>query len=529
MFVNALGLFIPIVILATILILSLIANPSFNKAIHMEVVWQQKYSKLPVLSQDMVIDAQRVWYEMLHSRKIISITFCVWTVFAMTMMITYTTLSLRLIFGVRKQLVKARKSMAKNGATSIVTRRVEDDRNFSTVAQKHPVAYDIERTGAKIEFPSTISSPTSQQTAFNRSTPPLKNHTYLAPSGVTHVQQRMEGSIDIHSPDPKLKSEEIFPRTEVEQSLENHESNEEVQKSKADGFFKQPRLPNFVLPQPRSTSGLQHITQYERTRELRKAFVHICIHCAALCPACLCFAAIAAYQAASIYGRFEQPRGLGNYHEKDFATIVLFAGYATVVFGTITLVAIAQRAYEPVFSSILGTSGTSTGGASASHSDSSKSHGHTRRSSKILLAAPFRLVGGRTVSRSKRKRNSIPLPHITTTFFETHSRTVEDMSQEEARIVGTLDNRRKDDGFPNKVSEPATRGEIHNHHGPQKISETAETFALSPSRASPHDMEDDGDDEDRRSVSSTSSDNGATYFKGGVWRTRQGINRKSRV
>lgn len=103
------------------------------------------------------------------------------------------------------------------------------------------------------------------------------------------------------------------------------------------------------------------------------------------------------------------------------------------------------------------------------------------------------------------------------------------MSQEEARIVGTLDNRRKDDGFPNKVSEPATRGEIHNHHGPQKISETAETFALSPSRASPHDMEDDGDDEDRRSVSSTSSDNGATYFKGGVWRTRQGINRKSRV
>lgn len=473
-FINGLGLFIPLTIFFAIVIPAVIASNIVNQGIEMEAAWQATYAFQAELTQEMAIDAQRVWYRLLQGYFIVASIFIAWVVFAFGMTVAYTTISWRLVKSVHRELARVRGEEVSQGSETSTpdwrkhfaftpTMRGSEPKDDRIDLQTYPS--DTKKEGFHPNTASSkgLSNHTRQPFEANEMNPSASSAHLLARPAQAQLKNGMLSADDSdlanRSPSSFGKGEECMPNLNRSSSgapsrWAPSEIKDDRQQGERRRWLPRIRLPNLIL-QPGSNQPTrqwqqpskkqreqQHQKQLrgpnnkpdpprdhsKRTKELRSAFVHIVIHFVAISPACALFLLIALMQLLSSHAALEQPRGLtGTYVERWFAIVVVSVVWVTCVFGSITLFAIALRTYEPVFSagaetvtSVVG--GSAAGARSPVGADENNVNGEDplHRSSS-LTSSPGRLKGLFKASRPRRAPRRA-VDHTTSTFFETRSR-----------------------------------------------------------------------------------------------------------
>jgi hypothetical protein len=118
-------------------------------------------------------------------------------------------------------------------------------------------------------------------------------------------------------------------------------------------FWRRIPVPNLIL----RSSGERMVVPRRQLRrdqisQLNKALTHILIQVCAISPACLSFMFVALFLAVCLYSSFEQPRNGATYIEVVIPVAVIAIDWIVCLFGGTTIIALAQRTYEHIFSHI---------------------------------------------------------------------------------------------------------------------------------------------------------------------------------
>ncbi|PWN31790.1 uncharacterized protein FA14DRAFT_93027 [Meira miltonrushii] len=102
--VNFIAAGLPAILCTSVAIPSFMANAHYNKAQKMEEDWQGMYANQTVFTQEMVTEAQLIWYKVLQGTRTASVVFYLWFVWAVVCWLLYTSITFRLIMTIRSEL-----------------------------------------------------------------------------------------------------------------------------------------------------------------------------------------------------------------------------------------------------------------------------------------------------------------------------------------------------------------------------------------------------------------------------------------
>jgi hypothetical protein len=284
---NICGGVLPFVQAASVIAPGVVAHLQYVIALDDYDKWLARYGSQTELSQEMLVAAQRIWYAQLRSMKTASTAFFVWAAWAFVLFFVYSILSYRLISVLWTQIAELGRIHANHMRQTVPLNDVTPTSPVGT-RQSVPV---ISFSDDKDERGPTKSG--SDATGSHDNEPRLSVSTGRAPS---EAPQNFF---------PSMRPSALVHRTAPKHSP--------------------------------STSSKER-------RYLQVVLVHVCIQSFAVGPAILIFDAIATWVAATIYGSSEWPEtGLGYM----LARVIVAASWTSCIFGTLTLVAIWQRVYEP--------------------------------------------------------------------------------------------------------------------------------------------------------------------------------------
>lgn len=420
--VNFIAIGLPIILCTSVAIPSFMANVHYNKAQKMQEDWQEKYANQTIFTQDMVTEAQLIWYGVLKGARIASVVFYFWFVWAVVCWILYTAITFRLIMTIRSELNKS----ADDFMTFIVT----------TAHQHSPKIRAIISMGqSETQLPEgrrvTIEEP--PRSSYNESNgdlslkhkmkslpilpSPIMVHSSLS---LTHVDEAGQPSPNLHR-----------SSTNQGQERNNHSKDQLQLKPKFSAKFLKSFLPNLILEDDeessRLTTSFTQESRKQQKKEMRKAFLQIFVQFLVVSPGCATFASIALFMALTIHSSFEKPSKdrIGNDFEYFGPVALLCVVYAIIIFGCGASFALLQRTYEPVFSAI--TSSHNAGGGML-HSSQDEEYSLTCNSKvcqTVQSVDPRIGIGQSPTPREKDRRARVPKKiktnHIISTFFETKS------------------------------------------------------------------------------------------------------------
>lgn len=87
--VNVLGLSLPVIAAITVIVPLVFAQKRYSEALGMYGDWLQTYRAQQVLSQEMLVDAQRFWYKLVEAYTIMSGIFFAWGAWGVQDLIAY--------------------------------------------------------------------------------------------------------------------------------------------------------------------------------------------------------------------------------------------------------------------------------------------------------------------------------------------------------------------------------------------------------------------------------------------------------
>lgn len=348
--INAIAVALPALISLTVAVPTFIANSYFQKANHLHDRWEDKYSSYTMFTQDMVTEAQIIWFTLLRSTFIASATFCLWFFWASFCFVISTLLSLRLMRTIREEL--SRSNMVAPNFVVTQTRMVTSN---------HALQNEVDLSEAAKPPPQVHSTPYKAQ---GRRKLPKGDHSYFAQSTNSFPSQvRTPKDAAFHELQRSNESQAGWydgvevPMTgqTTEDSFEpnqGHPSDPLVEQSPTNKKLLKKLIPNLVMTAEKaqnSAVGTMISSRDEQKRELRKASMHIFTQFAIVSPGCAAFGAIALMMGLVLHGSFEQPHNGGTKFEFFGAVALLVVMYVVSFFGWVCAGAIFHRTYEPVF------------------------------------------------------------------------------------------------------------------------------------------------------------------------------------
>lgn len=510
-FINSTTLLGPLAVIISVLIPTVWSSVLFNHSLDKQLIWQEKYADFPDFTQEMVTDAQRIWYEVLPAMRLASVTMIVWTIWAFSIFVIYTSIAIRLVLAVRRELYKVENAKGTYRGFAVSTyhepneeqaggaAEIEKQNRLKFAAALHsgddddvengagkenshqpktsPVVPQTERSdivnGDAIVSQTTKERKTSDATVIQEHSISRSNSKLpLMPKEEGNVRQSPHGTERSSEEDLQNVLDRAIPMQFDEEGAAAMISSARKRGKKASKTSDNDSdragnthgirsfLPNIMMQKRPAQEVQKQLAAGGRSQQrdaLRKAFLHVCIQAIAISPACFLFMGIALLLAIGSYGGTEHPRNGGTLYEVIVTYAILFASWVTVVFGSVTLFAIAFRTYESVltivtFPSILGqnsSSGGNKGARSGKINDSNSNGGQTGSSgqrsgnNQISFTSPSRPRTvesndhsswhrlSRPLASSKRKP-SIRSAHtglgigMETSFFETETRHVND-------------------------------------------------------------------------------------------------------
>ncbi|PWN37576.1 uncharacterized protein FA14DRAFT_159567 [Meira miltonrushii] len=381
--INGIAVALPAFICVTVAVPTFISNAIFQKANHLHTQWETKYADYTMFTQDMVTEAQVIWYTLLRSVLIASAVFCLWFVWASFCFIICTLLSLRLLRTISAEL--SRSNMFAPNFVVTQTRMIMSNRA-------------LKREERLTETQQKVSTPYKAQ---GRRKLPRGNHSYFlhstnsfpaqvrTPGETFHNPQQSEDSLaawnsnEIIWRDREQDPEDNLERTEtLTGDVSLNKPTEAIQEEpvRVQGnrmAFIRRLIPNIVMTTEKAQSNAVETmvsSRDEQKRELRKAAIHIFTQYAIVGPGCATFGGIALMMGLVLHGSFEQPSNGGTKFEFFGALALLVVMYAVSFFGWVCAGAIFHRTYEPVFVNYTASTTVSSFGISdLSTTDSSKS------------------------------------------------------------------------------------------------------------------------------------------------------------
>lgn len=329
---NILAILIPTLTCVSVAVPSFIANASYIRAKRQQENWLNEYQFATEFTQEMVIGAQMVWYETLPSLRLTAITFCIWFFWAILCFFLYTTLSLRLIRAIFKEVKKTKREEM----LFIATRTQQDYQNKS----KNPIK-PLENVGDCMEMNIRHSARLPSITEEARETDTMQFDLQNAIDYDTYEFDQLCDSLQVPNGVPQDKNRSKS-RSSFTLENENQKSSSKV------------RLPHLVITQEKmekrkKESMLASID--EQKKELRQAAINIIAQCLAISPGCALMGGIALMLGITIYGSFEQPIQdyTGTYIERFVGIAILFVIYTIIVLGSTCFFCVLFRVYEPIF------------------------------------------------------------------------------------------------------------------------------------------------------------------------------------
>lgn len=337
--INGIAIAFPVFISITVAVPTFIANTYFQRSNHLHDLWVERYSNYSTFSEEMVIEAQLIWFTLLKSTFIASTIFCLWFVWASICFIICTLLSLRLLRTISQELARSN-MFAPNFVVSqkrIIMTNQDLPNEQEHHQQQHSISYKAQ---------GRRKLPRGNHSYFLHSTNSFPSLTQPPEDCHHDVRQTEETYAGSHATEGN-RSESMIKR--------DWESNEDEslrsQSTKNNSFFKR-MLPNIIMTTEKAQNNAIETmisSRDEQKRELRKAAIHIFTQYSIVGPGCAAFGAIALMMGLVLHGSFEQPSNGGTKFEFFGALALLIVMYAVSFFGWICAGAIFHRTYEPVF------------------------------------------------------------------------------------------------------------------------------------------------------------------------------------
>lgn len=355
-FFNFLGLAVPTSLAISIFVPAIVANGFYRTAYHEQLSYLETYATATQLSQDMVQDAQRVWYDVLKAIRIVNITFILWTFWALCMCLSYSYVSWRLISAISNQL-----KASKDPMSSARQWQQEQEQQKQIGRAQSQTSNSISSAGA-LDSPAMLgNAPLPQPSSLQKLKVPVRSKKVRTPKDNFYfTEAEMENDTLSTSFFPPVRPSRFFhtdrigdkrggkdleERMDEEVESGGHHHHQQPQEQEQEQSPQSPRDVSFV-----STSN----APTTKRSELRGAYIHLWIQFAAISPACFLFALAACSLGAGSYGLYEQPKGtdlndMGVKFERLFICELIAKIWITCVFGTVTLTAIVVKTYEHAF------------------------------------------------------------------------------------------------------------------------------------------------------------------------------------
>lgn len=306
MLLNCLCFGPPIILDIAILVPSLLVNARWNSTINKYAEWRVQYAGAEMLSNDMLVGIQEIWYEFIqHSRDVAAI-FTFWAVQALIIWMSYTFVGVKLLLTIRRQIITLESRAAAAGRSTNNTDRDGDDvPSLTRPMQERRGASDIEADDSS--------------------------------DRLDRIADKRENTSS--NPSIALQPLEV-PPTQEDQSASNYFTRQQMATDRPVPSFFPPVRPSKVVDGKELNKGNDKSSQ---AHYLRRVGVNFFVQCVAIDLAILMFAAIAIFGAIVAVPIFEL-----NHQGAGLSRALLWASWNSVFFGLIVLGAIAGRVYEPV-------------------------------------------------------------------------------------------------------------------------------------------------------------------------------------
>ncbi|PWN37575.1 uncharacterized protein FA14DRAFT_183519 [Meira miltonrushii] len=361
---NILAIVIPSLTCITVAVPAFVANASYMRAKEHQEQWLRQYQNATQFTQEMVTGAQMVWYETLPSLRLTCITLCIWFFWAIFCFFLYTTLSLRLIRAIYKEVKKTKREEMLFIATRTQNSPSQDQRKSKkaiTQTQKNPENETIQQnSGESIEMnirPAFrlpgIREEQEQGNPYQIRSIDTMQYDLQSALNLDAFELSRRESLQVPS---DANARTTYPKSPQEKARSTSRSSFIIDStaSGSESKYMKIRMPHLVITQRkldkrRKESMIASID--EQKRELKRAAFNILAQCLAISPGCALMGGIALMLALTIYGGFEQPSQdrTGTYFERFTGIAILFVIYTIITFGSVCFLCVFFRVYEPIF------------------------------------------------------------------------------------------------------------------------------------------------------------------------------------
>ncbi|PWN42881.1 hypothetical protein IE81DRAFT_329900 [Ceraceosorus guamensis] len=408
---NFLGGILPFFQALSVIAPTVVAHVQYMRALNGYYRWERDYADATQVNQQMLQEVQRIWYTFLDSAKVTSIVFLIWTIWAVMLFVVWSILNYRLMNVIsaqlkhirqlgRRQAEQAATVQAREQATSVAPEQPAD-RGADEAGQDHGGRGVM--FGSKAddvidkEYDGTFNKTESDALASDHGDAALNGkEDSISPvgNGDSDVERqhrwrtRLRGGLPPYS----RRGSALLPNARGEsEEDENFTAAQIAADEPTTTFFPPVRPSRIVRRQAPRVHGRTSQGNTKAQRYLRSVLIHVAIQAVAVTPAILGFASLACWLCVQTYNSFENA---DLHFDRTASTALIWMAWMANIGGTITLVAIAQRTYEPVLHF-----GLAHAGGSGSHSSGAK-----RQAAKSLE--------GSKGSKGRRMRNGRPISRI---------------------------------------------------------------------------------------------------------------------
>ncbi|KAL9935347.1 hypothetical protein V8E36_005695 [Tilletia maclaganii] len=310
--INAVWLMVPMTQFILVLIPGVISDIYLERARHGWAEWRAAYRDDPELSREMLLGILQIWNHVMHCFHYVCICMCIWAVFAFGLFLVYSTVSWKLVAGLRAHLLSLRRRR-----TMAVYKQSPAVRQGSFAWRQH----GFDQVPESPAMPSVLmgSSTMVSLTAEERKRSISSSVTLFAMGNPRSV---------------KIAVDEKNEPAEIKSSLFN---KLEQKNDRSQSFF--PSVtPSATLPREplRADSQAHRVLRYFMIQSWSMSCGILCLTAVPI------FLAVTLYSAAE-FTLVERYEGIGY----------LSASWVTFVFGAITMLSICHVTFETTFSQLL--------------------------------------------------------------------------------------------------------------------------------------------------------------------------------
>ncbi len=325
---NLICFLLPVIQSISVLIPAILAEVHWSRALSAYQAWEPRYASANALSRDMLLGSQDIYDQQLRACYYVCVTFTLWTLWASLFFLIYT----KIVFGLFVDILRHSRLLSSNfvrrGPSANANASSGRTARFSGSITKPAIwrrRHSVDAAEQEKDEATPDSSPMTNKRALARAEDYA--HGGITAGTTTAATEDMEAPRRGEQPCAANDTDTVhfFSRQEVAEDLPHSSFFPAVKPSKVIG----------------NSTMVGSSSRNEHARMFRRLLVNFGVQFTAINMAILVYTGGALYVAVTLYTAAEQDR-VG----RMVGPAILAALWAAVVFGAITLIAIALRTYE---------------------------------------------------------------------------------------------------------------------------------------------------------------------------------------